>query len=103
MKWFCIKRSQYFSKPYELLGRDINVKVDLSNYARETYLKNEAGIGTSKLATKSNLGRIQLKAEIDKLDIGKLVPAPVDLSKRSDVVKMILLKKKMCMTNQLLN
>ena len=28
--------SQYFPKPYEPFGRDINVKVDLSNYATKT-------------------------------------------------------------------
>ena len=28
-----------------------------------------------------------LKTEVDKLDIGKLVPVPVNLSKLSDVVK----------------
>ena len=28
-----IKMSQYFPKPYEPFGRDINVKVDLRNYA----------------------------------------------------------------------
>ena len=27
------KMSQYFSKPYEAFGGDINVTVDLSNYA----------------------------------------------------------------------
>ena len=27
------KMNQYFPKPYELFGGDINVKVDLSNYA----------------------------------------------------------------------
>ena len=40
---------------------------------------------TSKLAVKPNLA--SLKAEKDKLDIDKLVPVPVDLSKLSDVVK----------------
>ena len=40
---------------------------------------------TSKLAAKPNLA--SLKAEKDKLDIDKLVPVPVDLSKLSDVVK----------------
>ena len=34
-----------------------------------------------------------LKTEVDKLDIGKLVPVPIDLSKLSNVIKMILLKK----------
>ena len=28
--------SQYFPKPYEPFGGDINVKVDLSNYATKT-------------------------------------------------------------------
>ena len=34
----CLKMSQCFPKPYEPFGRDMNVKVDLSNYAakRET-------------------------------------------------------------------
>ena len=32
--------SQYFPKPYEPFGGDINVKVDLSNYATKTDLKN---------------------------------------------------------------
>ena len=33
-----------------------------------------------------------LKSKADKLDVNKLVPAPIDLSKLIDVVKMILLK-----------
>ena len=32
--------SQYFSKPYEPFGGDINAKVDLSNYATKVDLKN---------------------------------------------------------------
>ena len=40
---------------------------------------------TSNFALKSNLA--SLKTEVDKLDIDKLVPVPVDLSKLSDVVK----------------
>ena len=31
--------SQYFPKPYEPFGRDINVKVDLSNYATKADIK----------------------------------------------------------------
>ena len=34
------KISQYFPKPYEPFGGDINVKVHLSNYATNTDLKN---------------------------------------------------------------
>ena len=32
--------SQYFPKPYELSGKGINVKLDLSNYATKAELKN---------------------------------------------------------------
>ena len=39
---------------------------------------------------KSNLA--SLKTEVDKLDIDKLVPVPVDLSKLSDVVKNVVKK-----------
>ena len=63
--------SQYFPKPYEPFAGDINVKVDLSNYATKTGLKNATGIDASKLAGKSDL--VSLKPEIDKLDIDKLV------------------------------
>ena len=78
--------SQYFPKPYESFSGDVNVKVDLSNYATKTDIKNIAYIDTSSFTSKSNLA--SLKTEVDKLlDIDKLVPAPVDLSKLSDVVK----------------
>ena len=72
------KNESIFSKPYEPFGRDINVKVDLSNYAIKTYLKNATGIDTSKLAAKSDL--VSLKAEVDKLDIDKLKSVPTNLS-----------------------
>ena len=42
-------------------------------------------VDTSSFALKINLAN--LKAEADKLDIDKLAPLPVDLSKLSDVVK----------------
>ena len=34
-----------------------------------------------------------LKSKVDKLDVDKLVSVPVDLSKLSNIVKMMLLKK----------
>ena len=34
------KMSQYFPKTYEPFGGDIDVRVDLSNYAKKTDLKN---------------------------------------------------------------
>ena len=96
MKLPCIKMSQYFPKPYKPFGGDINVKVNLPNYATKADLKNATKIDTSKLALKSNSAN--LKAEVDNLDIDKLVPVPVHLSKLSDVVKLMLLKK-LCMIN----
>ena len=83
--------SQYFPKPYEPFGGDINVKVYLSNYATKTDLKNVTHVDTSSFALKTNLG--SLKTEVDKLDIDKLAPVPVDLSKLSDVVKNDVVKK----------
>ena len=76
---------QYFPKPYEPFGGDINVKVDLSNYAIKADIKNILHIDTSSFAIKSNLA--SLKTEVDKIYIDKLVPVLVDLSKLSDVVK----------------
>ena len=83
--------SQYFPKPYEPFGGDINVKVDLSNYATKTDLKNVTHVDTSSFALKTNLG--SLKTEVDKLDIDKLAPGLVDLSKLSDPVKNDVVKK----------
>ena len=83
--------SQYFPKLFRSFERNINVKVDLSNYATKTDLKNVTHIDTSSFALKTNLAN--LKTEVDKLDIDKLVPVPVDLSKLSDVVKYDVVKK----------
>ena len=77
--------SHYFPKPFKSFGGNINVKVDLSNYATKTDLKNVTHVDTSSFALKTDLA--SLKTEVDKLDIEKLVPVPVDLSKLSDVVK----------------
>ena len=83
--------SQFFLKPYKQFGRIINVKVNLSNYATKTDWKNVTHVDTSSLASKTNLDN--LKTEVDKLDIGKLVPVPTDLSKLSNVVKNNVAKK----------
>ena len=82
--------SQYFPKPYEPFGGDINVKVDLSNYATKADIKNISHVDTSSFALKTNLAN--LKTEVDKLDINKLVPVPTDLSKLSNVVKNDIVK-----------
>ena len=77
--------SQYFPKPFRSFGGNINVKVDLSNYATKADIKNISHVDTSSFALKTNLAT--LKTEVDKLDIDKLAPVPVDLGKLIDVVK----------------
>ena len=54
-------------------------------------IKNSSHVDTSSFALKSNLA--SLKAEVEKLDIDKLVPVPADLSKLRDVVKNDVVKK----------
>ena len=51
----------------------------------------EVHVDTSTFALKTNLA--SSKTEVDKLDIEKLAPVPVDLSKLSDVVKNNVVKK----------
>ena len=84
--------SQYFPKPFNShFGDSIKVKIDLSNYATKTDIKNISQVYTSSFALKTILAN--LKTEVDKLDIDKLLPIPVDLSKLSDVVKNDVVRK----------
>ena len=46
------KMSKYFPKPFEQFGGDINVKVDLSNYAAKADIKNIMHVETSNFALK---------------------------------------------------
>ena len=90
--------SHQFPKWFRSFGGNINVKVDLSNYATKTDLKNVTHVYTSSFALKTNL--VSLETELGKLDIDKLAPVLVDLSKLSDVVKNDVVKK-LFLINQL--
>ena len=83
--------SQFFRTSFESFRRNINVNLDLSNYATKADIKNISHVDTSSFALKTNLA--SLRTEVDKLDIEKLVPVPVDLSKLSNVVKNNVVKK----------
>ena len=83
--------TQYFPKLYEAFGGDINVKVDLSNYATKADIENITHVDTSSFASKINLAT--LKTEVDKLDTDRLKTVPVDLSKLSNVIKNETVKK----------
>ena len=106
--------SEYFPEP-KSLGERMKTELDLSNYATKAGLKNATGVDTSKFAKKIDLVNLKsnvdkcrldidklknvlislsnLKSKVDKLDVDKLVPVPVDLSKLSDVVKNDVVKK----------
>ena len=83
--------NQYFAKPYEPFGEDINVKVDLSNYATKTDLKIVSHVDVSSFALKLNIA--SLKPEVDKVDIDKLTPVSNDLAKISNIVNNNVVKK----------
>ena len=86
--------SQYFPKPFNS-HFGIKVKIDLSNYATKTDIKNISHVDTSSFALKTNLAN--RKTKVDKLDIDKLAPVSVDLSKLSDVLKNDVVK--LCVIN----
>ena len=78
--------SQYFPKRFRSSRENINVKVDLSNYATKNDLKNIVHVHISSFSLKTNLAG--LKAEADNL-----APVLVVFSKLSDVVKNDVVKK----------
>ena len=82
--------SEYFPKPSSH-EKKIKVKIDLTNYATKEDIGNITHVDTSDFALKTNLAN--LKTEVDKLNIDKLVPIPNDLSKLSNVVKYDVVKK----------
>ena len=106
-----VQMSKYFPEPKSL--RQVEVALDLSNYATKTNFKNAVGIGTSSFA--KNVDLVSLKSDVDKLDIDKLknvatnlsnlksnvngldadklLPVPVDLSKFNDVVQNDVVQK----------
>ena len=57
--YYCIKMSQYFPKPYEPHGGDINVKVDFSYYATKADIKNISHVDASSFALKTNLASLK--------------------------------------------
>ena len=91
--------SKYFPKPFRSFGKNlklklklikvkkklklrkvkvkkkVKVKVDLSNFAKKANIENISHVDTSSFALKTSLAN--LKTDVDKLDLGKLVSVPV--------------------------
>ena len=91
MKKTLHKNESVLSQPYINFGGNINVKVDLSNYATKSDIKNISHVDIWSFSLKTDLAN--LKTEVDKLDIEKLVPVPVGLIKLSDVAKNDVVQK----------
>ena len=69
--------SEYFPKPNSL-WENVKVELDLSNYATKIDMKNATGVHTLPFAKKTDL--VNLKSDIDKLDIDKLKNVSTDLN-----------------------
>ena len=83
--------SQYLPKLCKHSDENIEVELNLSNYAAKADLKGATGVDTSNLEAKSDL--VTWKPEVDKIDIGELKSVPVDLSEINDVVDNDVIKK----------
>ena len=69
--------SEYFRKPKSLV-ENLKFKLDLSNNAIKSDLKNAIGFDTFDFALKTDLAN--LKSDVDKLDIDKLKNVPTTLN-----------------------
>ena len=76
MKKALYKIGEYFAKPYNHFDENVKVELDLSNCGTKTLLKGATEIGTSNLTLKPDFAK--LKAEVDKINVGKLKTVPVD-------------------------
>ena len=65
------KMSQYFPKPFEHSARNMNFKLNLSNYATKADLKRATSVDASNLAAKSDSA--SLKVGVDKIDRKKII------------------------------
>ena len=78
------KMSSYYP-PYRSYSNNVKVKLDLTNYATKTDLKNITHVDVSSFASKTNLAA--LKTEVDKIDADRLKTAPADLTKLTNAIE----------------
>ena len=77
--------------PYKSSSNNVNIELDLTNYATKTDLRNITHIDVRSFASKTNLAA--LKTEVDKIDVDKLKTVPVDLAKLTNAIENDLVKK----------
>ena len=75
---------------------NVEVELDLPNYATKAYSIGTTSVDTANLVAKSYLASQKIQA--DKVDVDKLKDVPVNLSKLSNVVDTDVVKK-LCMIN----
>ena len=73
--------------PYKSSNNNVKVKLDLTNYATKTDLKNITHVDVSSFASKTHL------AAVDKIDTDKLKTAPTDLAKLTNAIENDVVKK----------
>ena len=92
MKPIDVTDNAYIDSRKEVNGKDPKFKVDYHvEISSCKDIKNILHVDTSRFALRSNLA--SLRTEVDKLEIDKLVPVLVDLSKLRDVVKNAVVKQ----------
>ena len=92
---------------------NVSVKLDSSNYATKPNSNNATGVDTLDFTEKTDLASLKfdvdklninklkdvprnlsnMESKVGNLDVDKLVPDPVDLSKLDDVLKKDVVKK----------
>ena len=86
MKPVDVTDNAYIDSRKEVNGKDPKFKVDYHvEISSRKDMKNIFHVDTSRFALRSNLA--SLRTEVDKLDIDKLVPVLVDLSKLRELSK----------------
>ena len=68
----------YYPQPVSHIRDKLKIVLELSSYATKKELKHATGLDIFDLATKKDF--IALKAEVDKLDINKLVNVQTSLN-----------------------
>ena len=82
MEWqkrYCYVKMSYFPEPFTNKNK-VLVKLNVFNYATKSDIKNAMGVDTLKFAKKDDL--INLKTEVDSLDIDKLETNQVNVKKK---------------------
>ena len=90
-QYFPPYRSIRFGLDLEFRFIELDLELDLANYATKDDVKNITHVDVSSYATKTNLA--PLKSEADKIDTDTLKTLPTDWSKLSNVVKNDVVKK----------